>query len=76
MQPGGKPNILFLLPPGWDALSKTLFGHGAFNSFLHGIMSMLVTIGIGGIVIVRPHSLGHTPERHCQLGIEFRSVLK
>jgi glyoxylate/hydroxypyruvate reductase A len=35
-QPGGKPNVLFLLPPGWDALSKTLFGHRAFNSFLHG----------------------------------------
>ena len=33
---GGKPNVLFLLPPGWDALSKTLFGHAAFNSFLHG----------------------------------------
>ena len=32
----GKPNVLFLLPPGWDALSKTLFGHQAFNSFLHG----------------------------------------
>jgi glyoxylate/hydroxypyruvate reductase A len=32
----GKPNVLFLLPPGWDALSKALFGHGAFNSFLHG----------------------------------------
>jgi glyoxylate/hydroxypyruvate reductase A len=32
----GKPNVLFLLPPGWDALSKTLFGHEAFNSFLHG----------------------------------------
>jgi glyoxylate/hydroxypyruvate reductase A len=33
---GGKPNVLFLLPPGWDALSKALFGHEAFNSFLHG----------------------------------------
>ncbi len=32
----GKPNVLFLLPPGWDALSKALFGHEAFNSFLHG----------------------------------------
>ena len=32
----GKPNVLFLLPPGWDALSKALFGHKAFNSFLHG----------------------------------------
>lgn len=32
----GKPHILFLLPPGWDALSKALFGHTAFNSFLHG----------------------------------------
>jgi glyoxylate/hydroxypyruvate reductase A len=32
----GKPNLLFLLPPGWDALSKALFGHQAFNSFLHG----------------------------------------
>ena len=32
----GKPNVLFLLPPGWDALSKALFGHQAFNSFLHG----------------------------------------
>jgi glyoxylate/hydroxypyruvate reductase A len=32
----GKPNVLFLLPPGWDALSKALFGHDAFNSFLHG----------------------------------------
>ena len=32
----GKPNVLFLLPPGWDALSKALFGHAAFNSFLHG----------------------------------------
>jgi glyoxylate/hydroxypyruvate reductase A len=32
----GKPNVLFLLPPGWDALSKALFGHSAFNSFLHG----------------------------------------
>jgi glyoxylate/hydroxypyruvate reductase A len=32
----GKPNVLFLLPPGWDALSKTLFGHSAFNAFLHG----------------------------------------
>ena len=34
--PSGKPNVLFLLPPGWDALSKALFGHAAFNSFLHG----------------------------------------
>ncbi len=33
---GGKPNVLFLLPPGWDALSKALFGHEAFNGFLHG----------------------------------------
>ena len=32
----GKPNVLFLLPPGWDALSKALFGQQAFNSFLHG----------------------------------------
>lgn len=32
----GKPNVLFLLPPGWDALSKTLFGNTTFNSFLHG----------------------------------------
>lgn len=32
----GKPNVLFLLPPGWDALSKALFGHEAFNGFLHG----------------------------------------
>jgi len=32
----GKPHVLFLLPPGWDALSKALFGHTAFNSFLHG----------------------------------------
>jgi len=32
----GKPHILFLLPPGWDALSKALFGHSAFNSFLQG----------------------------------------
>jgi len=32
----GKPNVLFLLPPGWDALSKSLFGHSGFNSFLHG----------------------------------------
>lgn len=32
----GKPNVLFLLPPGWDALSKALFGHQAFNSFLEG----------------------------------------
>ncbi len=24
------------MPPGWDALSKALFGHEAFNSFLHG----------------------------------------
>jgi glyoxylate/hydroxypyruvate reductase A len=32
----GKPHVLFLLPPGWDALSKALFGHSAFNSFLHG----------------------------------------
>jgi glyoxylate/hydroxypyruvate reductase A len=32
----GKPNVLFLLPPGWDALSKALFGHAGFNSFLHG----------------------------------------
>jgi hypothetical protein len=32
----GKPNVLFLLPPGWDALSKSLFGHFGFNSFLHG----------------------------------------
>jgi len=32
----GKPNVLFLLPPGWDALSKSLFGHAGFNSFLHG----------------------------------------
>jgi glyoxylate/hydroxypyruvate reductase len=32
----GRPNVLFLLPPGWDALSKALFGHKAFNSFLHG----------------------------------------
>ena len=32
----GKPNVLFLLPPGWDALSKALFGHAAFNSFLEG----------------------------------------
>ena len=32
----GRPNVLFLLPPGWDALSKALFGHQAFNSFLHG----------------------------------------
>ena len=32
----GKPNVLFLLPPGWDALSKALFGHDAFNAFLHG----------------------------------------
>jgi len=32
----GQPNVLFLLPPGWDALSKALFGHAAFNSFLHG----------------------------------------
>ena len=24
------------LPPGWDALSKALFGHPDFNSFLHG----------------------------------------
>ena len=36
MEPAGKPNVLFLLPPGWDALSKALFGHEAFNSFLHG----------------------------------------
>jgi len=34
--PAGKPNVLFLLPPGWDALSKALFGHAAFNGFLHG----------------------------------------
>ena len=26
-----KPNVLFMLPPGWDALSKALFGHAAFN---------------------------------------------
>jgi len=32
----GKPNVLFLLPPGWDALTKSLFGHPGFNSFLHG----------------------------------------
>jgi glyoxylate/hydroxypyruvate reductase len=32
----GKPHVLFLLPPGWDALSKALFGHSDFNSFLHG----------------------------------------
>src|ERR1700760_3357716 len=32
----GKPNVLFLLPPGWDALSKALFGHEAFNAFLQG----------------------------------------
>ena len=32
----GKSQVLFLLPPGWDALSKALFGHAAFNSFLHG----------------------------------------
>ena len=32
----GKPHVLFLLPPGWDALSKSLFGHSGFNSFLHG----------------------------------------
>ena len=32
----GKPNVLFLLPPGWDALSKSLFGHAAFHSVLHG----------------------------------------
>jgi glyoxylate/hydroxypyruvate reductase A len=25
-----------MLPPGWDALSKALFGHEAFNGFLHG----------------------------------------
>jgi len=36
MVTSGKPNVLFLLPPGWDALSKALFGHQAFNSFLHG----------------------------------------
>jgi glyoxylate/hydroxypyruvate reductase A len=34
--PSGKPNVLFLLPPGWDALSKALFGHEAFSSYLHG----------------------------------------
>jgi glyoxylate/hydroxypyruvate reductase A len=32
----GKPNVLFLLPAGWDALSKSLFGHSGFNGFLHG----------------------------------------
>ncbi len=31
-----KPNVLFLLPAGWDALTKSLFGHSGFNSFLHG----------------------------------------
>ncbi len=24
------------MPPGWDALSKALFGHAAFGNFLHG----------------------------------------
>ncbi len=33
---GSKPNVLFGLPPGWDALSKALFGNPDFNSFLHG----------------------------------------
>ena len=32
----GKPHVLFLLPPGWDALSKALLGHAGLNSFLHG----------------------------------------
>src|ERR1700744_1684218 len=32
----GEANALFLWPPGWDALSKALFGHEAFNGFLHG----------------------------------------
>jgi glyoxylate/hydroxypyruvate reductase A len=32
----GKPNVLFMLPPGWDSLSKSLFGNTAFNAFLHG----------------------------------------
>jgi glyoxylate/hydroxypyruvate reductase len=33
---GHKPNVLFGLPPGWDALSKALFGNPDFNSHLHG----------------------------------------
>src|SRR6201996_8187306 len=32
----GKPNVLFLLPPGWDALSNALFWHEAFHGFVHG----------------------------------------
>lgn len=31
-----KPNVLFLLPPGWDAFGKALFAHDAFNAVLHG----------------------------------------
>ncbi len=37
---------------------------------------MLVAVGIGGIVIVRPHRFGHAPERHRQLGIELPRMLK
>ena len=33
---GSKPNVLFGLPPGWDALSKALFGNPDFHSFLEG----------------------------------------
>jgi glyoxylate/hydroxypyruvate reductase A len=32
----GKPNVLFMLPPGWDALTAALLRDPGFNSFLHG----------------------------------------
>ncbi len=49
---------------------------GQVHGFLHGIVRMLVTVGIGGIVVVRSHGLGDTPVGHRQLGIEFRGVLE
>ena len=31
-----KPKVLFLLPPGWDALGKELFASPASDALLHG----------------------------------------
>src|SRR5437016_13092066 len=39
-------------------------------------MRLLVAIGIGGVVIVRPYCLGDSPVRHRQLGIKLRSMLE
>ena len=41
-----------------------------------GFDSGILSVGIRGVVIVGPYSLGDAPIGHCEFRIEFRGVLK